>query len=81
MKSFFVVASLVSALVTTGCSSIDTTLVKATQGATGCPAASVIIVDRDLGMNTTWTAKCGDKTYFCSFGEPSQCKEAQVVSK
>ena len=82
MKMFFGVVALVSVLAAAGCSAIDSTMIRDTQGATGCPADSITIVDKDLGiMSQSWTAKCGDKTYYCLAGAPSTCKEAQKMAK
>lgn len=52
-------------LVVAGCGA---KMVKArTAGHIGCPPSKVVIEDFDAGLTTrTWTAKCDDRTFYCS---------------
>ena len=65
-----------------GCS-VKGMMLSDTQAATGCPQDSITIIDDKVSMlgSASWTAKCNGKTYYCMSGQPSSCKEAQIVTK
>jgi hypothetical protein len=45
-------------------------------GQVGCPPDEITISDkRDGAFNLVWKAQCRGRTYFCTFGDPTSCKE------
>jgi len=49
-------------------------LAEESAGQVGCPPDQIAISDKREGAITmTWKAKCGGKSYFCTFGEPTSC--------
>lgn len=82
MKRLVLAAALVSSVVTSGCSTVDSMLTSETSGAIGCPSNLITISDKNLGMFTSsWTAKCNNKTYYCIAGNPTSCRESQIANK
>jgi hypothetical protein len=51
-------------------------LAEESSGQVGCPPDEITISDkRDGAFNLVWKAQCRGTTYFCTFGDPTSCKE------
>jgi hypothetical protein len=51
-------------------------LAEESSGQVGCPPEEIKITEkRDGAFNLVWKAQCRGVTYFCTFGDPTSCKE------
>jgi hypothetical protein len=51
-------------------------LAEESAGQVGCPPDEITISEkRDGAFNLVWKAQCRGTTYFCTFGDPTSCKE------
>lgn len=56
------------AALASGCVATTTAdLARVTSGQIGCPVPAIAISDDSVGVGSrTWTARCGERTYYCS---------------
>ncbi|MGB5630826.1 MAG: hypothetical protein WBM57_15775 [Woeseiaceae bacterium] len=76
MNTIAVLASLAVAVQLSGCTINKE---KYTSGLIGCPENEIQILESSGGlMANTWTAKCGDKVFYCTYrsGSRVDCKES-----
>jgi hypothetical protein len=51
-------------------------LAEESSGQVGCPPEEIKITDKkDGAFNLVWKAECRGQTYFCTFGDPTACKQ------
>jgi hypothetical protein len=74
LGSFFAVVSCALALLP-ACVTTQI-LAEESSGQVGCPPEEITITNkRDGAFNLVWKAQCRGVTYFCTFGDPTSCKE------